>query len=79
MTEATPAAEPLVPTTGRERVRQALQVTEWMLQVIEAPKTLQRWPRKDREAWMAVVGRPRIRAVRRALQTPPEPPEEAPE
>jgi len=52
----------------REAVKQALQVTGWMLQAIEAPKDLQYWPRRDREAWMDVVGRPRLREVMSRLQ-----------
>ena len=62
----------MIPTTGRERVQQALQVTGWMLQAIDAPKDLRYWPRRDREAWIEVVGRPRIQAIMETLQNRPE-------
>jgi hypothetical protein len=57
-----------IPTTGREKVRQALHVTGWMLKAIEAPKDLPYWPRRDRDAWFDVVGRPKLRAVMAGLQ-----------
>ena len=62
----------MIPTTGRERVQQALQVTGWVLQAIDAPKDLRYWPRRDREAWIEVVGRPRIQAIMQTLQNRPE-------
>ena len=62
----------MIPTTGRERVQQALQVTGWVLQAIDAPKDLRYWPRRDREAWIEVVGRPRIQAIMETLQNRPE-------
>ena len=70
MTPEAPTASPapLVPTTGRERVQQALQVTEWMLRIIDAPKDLRYWPRKDQKAWLEVVGRPRIKVVMDTLR-----------
>lgn len=58
----------------REVVQQALHVTGWMLQAIEAPRDLQYWPRRDREAWFDVIGRPRLREVMAGLQAQGEAP-----
>lgn len=52
----------------RQRVQHALHVTGWMLTAIDAPKDLRYWPRKDREAWIEVVGRPRIQAIMHTMQ-----------
>jgi hypothetical protein len=60
---------PTFPTTRRERVQEALHVTGWMLQAIGAPKGIEYWPRRDREAWFDVIGRPKLRQVLHSMLT----------
>lgn len=57
-----------IPQTKGDAVRHALQATGWVLQAIDAPKDLRYWPRRDRDAWIEVVGRPRIEAIMSALR-----------
>ena len=59
-------ATPAIPQTARERGENALRFAHYLLQQIDAPASLAFWPRRDQDAWMEVVGRPRIDAWVRA-------------